>query len=257
VGMDRSSLRWGEYGVNWDSPQAKGLVGWWPECQFDIVGGHHARPTGSPVQRPSIMGPALSLNNTFNYRSVAHHSDLINVNNLTISMWVFPRTTANGRDPFSKRTNANTGFLTVEYTGTTGGFNFYFDQHNSGYQAGTDDVSGTMVLVRWNHLAFTWDVNDAARLYVNGVQVDSQAAAGALNTNTADIVFGADPAFGRVSDVMLRDIRIYRVTCNSRTVAGMFKPDSRYDLYLPHGRRTWFVPPATGNRRRRVLLGAS
>jgi hypothetical protein len=72
------------------------------------------------------------------------------------------------------------------------------------------DARGTSAvpLNTWTHLAVTYD-NATLRLFVNGVQVGSSAAAGPLLTSTGVLRIGGNGIWGEFFQGRIDDIRVY------------------------------------------------
>jgi hypothetical protein len=60
----------------------------------------------------------------------------------------------------------------------------------------------------WTHLAMTYD-GTAVRLYVNGTQVSSTPASGALLTSTQPLTIGGDPIYGQGFEGLIDEVRVY------------------------------------------------
>jgi Concanavalin A-like lectin/glucanases superfamily len=76
-------------------------------------------------------------------------------------------------------------------------------------QARNVNGTGPLSLTDWSHLAATYD-GSVLRLYVNGVQVATQAATGAMAVSTGELWIGANPVWtGERFAGLIDDIRIY------------------------------------------------
>ena len=71
-------------------------------------------------------------------------------------------------------------------------------------------VNGTsnLVLNTWTHVAVTYD-GATLRLFVNGVQVDSHAASGAVLTSTGVLRIGGNAYWGEYFKGLMDEVRIY------------------------------------------------
>ena len=70
-------------------------------------------------------------------------------------------------------------------------------------------VSGTLLPTNtWSHVAATWD-GVTLRLYVNGVQVGSRAAAGTLLTTSNPLRIGGNANRGEYFAGTIDEVRVY------------------------------------------------
>ncbi len=151
---------------------------------------------------PGVAGDALSFDG-IDDRLLGPGADITS-NGLTLAAWV--RRTAPGSDP---RLIAKAGPGPAAYE-------LYVD---SGTSAATATVTlggvphtvsgGTVGVGTWHHLAATWD-GATLRLHVDGVQVDSTAAAGVLANDPANrltvgnVAAGDRPLAGALDHVQVR-----------------------------------------------------
>lgn len=78
--------------------------------------------------------------------------------------------------------------------------------------AGADFYAGPVVLGEWTHVACVHDdVDDRVRLYVNGVELDSQATLGDVNTNNGEpLSIGDDsPSFAETFIGAIGGVRVW------------------------------------------------
>ena len=132
-------------------------------------------------------------------------------NSITMEAWVYPITmTTNKAGVFRK----NRG-------GPDGGFIFDID---------TDDglrmvlnVSGTQTLLTtagipqnnvWSHVAGTYD-GTTMRLYLNGVQVASQASSGSIGVSDENLIIGNDPTLVSPFNGTIDEVAIWNVSLSS------------------------------------------
>jgi hypothetical protein len=69
----------------------------------------------------------------------------------------------------------------------------------------------------WTHLAATYD-GTTARLYVNGVQVASQAQTGAIATSANPLQIGGDSFYGQFFQGTIDEVRIYNVALTTAQI---------------------------------------
>jgi hypothetical protein len=68
--------------------------------------------------------------------------------------------------------------------------------------------TSALALNTWTHLAGTYD-GTTLRLYINGVQVSSQAQTGAIGTSTQALTIGGDTIAGQFWSGLIDEVRIY------------------------------------------------
>ncbi|HWO62254.1 MAG TPA: LamG-like jellyroll fold domain-containing protein, partial [Umezawaea sp.] len=126
---------------------------------------------------------------------------------MTLEAWVNPnalgsswRTAVFKSQPnnYAYSLYANTGTNVPSGNAVTGG-----SDHD---QRGTSQLA----LNTWTHLAVTYD-GSALRLYANGTQVGSQAAAGAISTSTGAVTIGGNNIWPEWFSGLIDEVRIYNV----------------------------------------------
>jgi hypothetical protein len=152
------------------------------------------------------FGNALAFNGTNARVTIPDTSWLRLTTGMTIEAWVRPsQVTSAWRDVLCK---GNNDYLLEATSRTTnkvpaGGGTF-----------ATGGVvtwgTGALAVNTWTHLALTYDAV-TLRLYVNGVQVASQAQTGSLVTSTAPLQIGGDSLYGRYFQGTIDEVRIYNV----------------------------------------------
>jgi hypothetical protein len=149
------------------------------------------------------FGKALSFNGTSARVNVPDAASLDLTTGMTLEAWVRP--------------SALTNWRTVILKETAGGLAFSLYAHSSasrpeGYVHVTTDtaVSGTSALAlnTWTHLSVSYD-GATIRLYVNGVQVGSQALAGPIVTSTGALRIGGNAVWGEYFKGLIDEVRVY------------------------------------------------
>ena len=152
------------------------------------------------LQREKI-GRALQFNGTNAKVSVPDAASLQLTTGMTLEAWVNPSVvTSAWRDVIYK--DDDNYFL--EATSPDAG------RPGAGGTFGANVLYGTAALPvnTWTHLAVTYD-RVTLRLYVNGVQVSSVAATGAIATSTNPLTIGATRTYGQYFQGMIDEVRIY------------------------------------------------
>jgi hypothetical protein len=115
------------------------------------------------------------------------------------------------------RTGTNTGWRDVVYKGND---NYYLEASTStgvpgiGISIGSTHTeafgASVLPLNTWTFLAATYD-GITLRFFVNGTQVSSQPASGALVTSTNPLQIGGDSVYGQFFSGLIDEVRIYNV----------------------------------------------
>jgi Concanavalin A-like lectin/glucanases superfamily/Bacterial Ig-like domain/Bacterial Ig domain len=148
-------------------------------------------------------GNALVFNGTNAQVTVPNSTSLQLTTGMTLEAWVFPTTTPTGwRAVIDKNVD---GYFLMASTDlgnrpSVGGT----------WVAGSQNTFGPSVLAvnAWTHLAATFD-GATVRLYVNGVQVASQAQTTALTTTNGTLQIGGDAYPGEFFAGRIDEVRIY------------------------------------------------
>jgi len=170
----------------------------------DVSGqGNHGTISGATWTTAGKFGGALVFDGTRAVVTVPDAAALRLTTALTLEAWVSPSVvTSAWRDVIYK------GNDTYALEATSG---------NSSVPAGGSTFGGRWVAAygptalrvnRWTHLALTYD-GATLRLYVNGVQVASQAQGGRLPTSTYPLQIGGDSIYGQYFQGTIDEVRIY------------------------------------------------
>jgi hypothetical protein len=160
--------------------------------------------SGATWTSAGLTGAALSFNGVNNRVNVNNSASLGLTNGMTLEAWVYP--------------TALSGWRTVLLKEGSGGLVFALYAHdNVPTPAAYVRVGGVDVRVAglsplpvnvWTHLAATYD-GTTLRLYVNGGQVGSQAAIGAIQASTGLLRLGGNAVWGEWFAGRIDDVRIY------------------------------------------------
>jgi PKD repeat protein len=197
---------------------------------IDATGrGHTGSLEGATWTTAGKNGNALAFNGANNLVSVADAPDLDFSTGLTLEAWVRPTTLS--------------GWRTVALKEESGGLAYALYAHdNAPRPAGTLNMgaadvnvpgAAALALSTWTHLAVTYDGSNA-RLYVNGGQVGSVAASGALRTTGYPLTIGGNHVWDEWFAGQIDDLRIYNralsageiSTDMTTPVGGSTPPDS-------------------------------
>ena len=172
-------------------------------------------------------GNALVFNGTSALVTINNSASLQLGTAMTLEAWVSPSTVSSAwRDVIYK---GNDNYY-LEGTSPTSG---------AGRRGGTfsgSPIYGTTALTAntWTHLAATYD-GTTMRLYVNGVQVASQAQTGAIATSTNPLQIGGDSIYGQYFAGTIDEVRVYNVALTAAQIQS--------DTNTPLGN----IPTAPGN----------
>jgi len=237
------------YTLNYRSPQARGLVGWYPTVGQErsggipgmaIAAGVGTFKNGAYLAAADTTGQAISMDGSDDYLLISQHPALDFTDSYTISMWVYLRQLRlyemffcrgdGTTDDIEYYIGAADGRVTIVHNRGNGGTFTYLQLANIGLAAGV-----------WQFLTATYDAADSAfwRLYRNGVQRASGVTVGggvaALDTNRnwrigATVNTGT---FGTTNEVdgLVADVRMYNRALSAGEVWAMYAPQTRWELY--------------------------
>lgn len=236
--------------LNKDSPQARGLIGWWSS---QIVVGNQTLPkdlsiegdradfednNGTPDRIMTELGvPGIYLDPASSERitSVAEVSLAIP---LTLVIWVKPITMGSDKYIFNVAFDDQNAVI-VNGTST----NTFRAIRKDG---GLTDISGTLTasLGEWHMMAGMFDAN-LCRIWVDGVagtdNTDANSPSG-LN----DVFIGSKHNNSNNPEMTFIDARVYNRVLTNTELLHMYQPATRWDLYREVGWRLSFVPPIAG-----------
>ncbi|HVQ90242.1 MAG TPA: LamG-like jellyroll fold domain-containing protein [Mycobacteriales bacterium] len=168
-------------------------------------GGNNGTLTGTSWSTTGRSGGALSFNGTAGWVTVADTAALHLTTGMTVEAWVRPASTSGWRSVLTKERTGGLSYALYGYAnsgkppavyGNTGG-------SDSGASAGP-----ALPLNAWSHLAGTYD-GSTLRLYVNGVQVATQALTGSLLASTAPLRIGGNSVWGEYFSGLIDEVRVY------------------------------------------------
>jgi chitodextrinase len=170
----------------------------------DLSGnGNNGTISGATWTVSGKYGNALSFNGTNARVTVNNSASLRLTSAMTLEAWVFP-------------TTVNSAWRDVIYKGDDNYYLMAMSNNSSHPVAGAilggvyAEAIGPNALTAntWAHLATTYD-GATVRLYVNGVQVASQAKTGTIATSTNPLQIGGDSIYGQYFAGRIDEVRVY------------------------------------------------
>ena len=157
-------------------------------------------------------GNALLFNGTSSRVTINDAPSLHLTAAMTLEAWVNPSAVRSAWEDVIYKANDN---YYLEGTSSVSGL------PGAGATVGSTDATilGTAALPvnTWTHLALTYD-GTALRLYVNGVQVSTQAISGNLVTSTNPLQIGSDSLYGQYFTGMIDEVRIYNAALSQTQI---------------------------------------
>lgn len=245
------------YGVNWESEQAQGLIGWWPLTPafgiraYDLVKKAMA-PQGSTglsvsdlVSNPTLgRMNAFSSNNKYYDIGTAYQVSLP----ITLTAWVILTSTA-GRaflgTAMSPANHAGALISAKRISGTSGGAEATYGANTSATSSGRRSKEGATNLATNTLYFLSASIRGATDMsvYVNGVDDGgSYSGSGGAMVNTGNGWIGHAGSAASVGAAQLGDCRIYSGNKTAAQHFRMYDPKTRWDLYWQPGRRLISLP---------------
>lgn len=157
-------------------------------------------------------GGALSFNGSNSVVTIPDASSLDLITALTLEAWVKPTALSNWRSVVLKESPGNLSYALYANTDTN---------RPSGEIAtpANTDVRGIaqLPLNTWTHLAVTYN-GSILRYYVNGIQVRTKAASGAITTSSGSLKIGGNNVWGEYFSGLIDDVRIYNTALTQQAI---------------------------------------
>lgn len=170
--------------------------------------------------RPGGWG-AMRFDGVDDYVNLGNGSGF-NLNAITVSAWVYFGVITGARNVVSKVILTSPYGWALRINGTNN-LDFFISTATGFYLC-----ESTPTLNEWKFLTGTYD-GETSRLYINGVQVNSNTApSGNLYTTSANVNIGRDAAFGGYLNGYADDINIYNRALSSTEVAGLYEASMSY-----------------------------
>jgi hypothetical protein len=207
-------------------PSIEGLVVFYPlDGDADNAAGDELN--GSLVGEPNFVegkvGMAIDLDGDGDYVDCGTNETLNGISEaLTASAWINIRSiTHNWMAVMAKGETA----WRISINNGTLGLHFGFTGGDRGWQAANSNSQ--IALDEWHHVAATYDNEEGAKIYVDGLLDGSNPDQGGIPMNEAPLLIGENPeAAGRFFDGLIDEVTVYERTLSAaevRYLAG-FRP---------------------------------
>lgn len=163
---------------------------------------------------------ALSFNGTNALVTISDAADLDLSTGMTLEAWVNPAALSGWRTAVLKEKPSGLAYALYAHDDVPRPAS-YINIGNA-----YSEASGTagLALNTWSHLAATYD-GGILRLYLNGVQIGSQAASGAITASTLPLQIGGNAVWGEYFTGLIDEVRVYnRALTVSEIQADMTTP---------------------------------
>lgn len=247
------------FSINWDSPQARGLVFWAPfgrvqGDEYDIVQGRQLTNTATVLH---VGSPRMNFVPTFNGSSQYYFANLPEVLEEPIGLFIRGNPTNATSSGFALclGNNGASGFYGLIFAGATAGDPITVQKQNSGGTSGTASTTTSFLAATWQSAMASFDSTTSRSVWLNN---------GGLATDTTSIS-AASPDFISIGALkrttvtnfyngQLADARVYNRVMTDIDAQIMNDPITQFDLWYPLRRKTWsFGRPASAAARQQTL----
>jgi hypothetical protein len=238
--------------VNWSSPQARGLVGWWP---FNASrGARQVAELARSGPRAAVQGTLATVFHptvgygfgpftTANYLSAGNSVVVQNLPSgsaLSVVAWCEPVAVTGTNQTIFSKTNASGDGWHFKLDSGDGSLYLTIIRATTNSEA----RSSTLFTSGLHCLAGVY-AGSTPTLYDNGVQLataSSSAGSGAYTVDTSENIeigrlgqgTGFWPFGGKIYEV-----RLYNVALTPAAINQIYNPATRWDLYQPNRRKLW------------------
>ena len=230
--------------LNRASPQAAGLVGWWPTVQAsggfarEYTSNFHATAAGAGTTVPSVtfdpvVGPMLSYDGSDDYLEALGSTKIRVPDALTLAAWVQPTDFANYAMICTKNpVNGDSSNLAGDWEWRTDpGTGQVIFLHQTGARAFSSYSGPTLSSGTLYHLAVTLVEGGNVVFYVNGLATTTTAQSGAFGVGNDNTVLIGRRRDGNYFKGLIGDLRIYNRALSAAEIWSLYAPQTRWDLY--------------------------
>lgn len=229
--------------LNTDSPQAQGLLGWWPNgpsigtlSLYDLVGYNTISLTAGVTWSSYYEGDlGAYFGGSATYGGDASSSYLLN-SSYSWSQWLIADAapgTANVKQSIQNGSNSDSWGFSWNHTNSSFQQAAYHKQSSDQtyYSAKlTSTLSGNTKYL----IVTTWDGSNL-RVYLNGSLEPTTAVTSPVDASGNFRISRAGNGFNGT----IFETRVYKITLSPAVIAQMWEPKTRWDMYYPLRQKTW------------------
>lgn len=258
----------GQFTINRASPQARGLVGWWPLSaavgavvpDLSGYGNNGAMPGGAsnPTRIGTPLGMALDFVNASSQYITVADSDIFTIgdNATTFAVWAYHDGTRADRPLFSKYQDTSPFDGEWQFAVLDFGYPALWLQLLDSGPVNRIRINTTSgIPAGWSLFVGRYDGSGShtgLSLFVNGRPVATTAQTQNTYSGTtnrgADVLIGAsliNDSFAGYYDYPIVDVRMYSRALSDNEIYSLYDPATRWDLYQPIAPpRYWLLPQA-------------
>ncbi|HVQ58803.1 MAG TPA: LamG-like jellyroll fold domain-containing protein [Solirubrobacterales bacterium] len=160
------------------------------------------------------IGRALSFDGVNDKVDVPDAASLDLTTGMTLEAWVNPTTKTGYRTALMKERNKDLVYALYASNGSTPKLENFTATEN----AATAPAANSLPLNTWSHLAATYD-GTTLRLYVNGTQVATKAATGAMPNTANPLRIGGNSVWGEYFSGLVDEVRVYNRALTAGEIA--------------------------------------
>jgi len=241
--------------INRNSPQADGLIAWWPfappggDTLYDLSGNNNhgtltnMTPESDWIANKLFGGLALDFDGVDDGVNAGSDTSIDNIfiGGGTITAWIMPRTIGEGN--FGRIVDKSSSTLSADGYGLLlkDSVNplLRFGRGWTGAMGGWDTPTDSIVLNAWQHVVVTYDEALAGNnplMYINGVSQTvntTDTPSGSPQSDAAQNLFIGNFSDTRTFDGLIDDVRLYNHVLTAKEVALIFNQSTRWDLHYP------------------------
>jgi len=200
-----------EVSVTVDNAPATGLV---LALGFDETSGTTAADASPSKNNGTLNGATSTASGKFgralSFDGVNDRVDVLDANSLdlttgmTLEAWVKPTTNSGWRTALMKERGANLLYALYASNGVAPNAENFTTAEN----AVNAPAANALLLNAWTHIASTYD-GTSLKLFINGTQVGTKAATGAMPNTTGALRIGGNAAWGEYFSGLIDEVRVY------------------------------------------------
>jgi hypothetical protein len=237
----------GQFTINRNSPQANGLVAWWPTLgcfganTLRYVGRGNSGTINADWIADGEAGPLLTFDGTTNDDfSISHATGLIGTDDWSVALWARCDGAADDTNWVAFSVEPN-GFLWIYFSRWSGVTGISVDSYDSVWGVRGAGHTGFTV-GKLYHIVAVGGASYLA-LYVDGAFANSSGTAALGAAQASTFWWGSQFGSSKYHLGDIGDVRFYNRQLSAAEVWHQYCPSTRWDLYLPYRRRFAAKPP--------------